>query len=152
MADAAAAGKEKVKMVTLRSSDGKEFELSEAGAMESQTIKHMIEDGWADNVIPLPNVSSKILSMVTEFCRRHVAARAADAEDSKASSKPKKAAADDLKTFHAEFVSVDQATLFDLILVRPFPSALLPVPISISVVDSMRVDGVIIKALLGYWD
>jgi hypothetical protein len=88
--------------------------------------------------------------MVTEFCTRHVAARAADAEDSKASSKPKKAAADDLKTFHAEFVSVDQATLFDLILVRPFPSALLPVPISISVVDSMRMDGVIIKALLGY--
>jgi hypothetical protein len=103
--------------------------MSEAEAMESQTIKHMIEDGCADNVIPLPNVSSKILSMVIDFCRRHVRARA---EDGKASSEPKKVAADDLKTFHAEFVIVDQATLFDLILVRPFPLCAPPcLPISI---------------------
>jgi S-phase kinase-associated protein 1 len=119
-AAAAAAGKEKVKMLTLRSSDGHEYEVSEAEAMESQTIKHMIEEGCADNGIPLPNVSSKILSKVVEFCRRHVKARAADAEDGEVSSKPKNVV-DDLKSFDAEFVKVDQATLFDLILVSAPP-------------------------------
>ena len=40
--------------------------------MESQMIKHMIEDHCADNGIPLPNVSSKILSKVTKYCKKHV--------------------------------------------------------------------------------
>ncbi|KAG2698294.1 hypothetical protein I3760_07G144700 [Carya illinoinensis] len=73
--------------ITLKSSDGETFEVDEAVALESQTIKHMIEDDCADNGIPLPNVTSKILSKV-----------------------------EDLKTWDAEFVRVDQATLFDLIL------------------------------------
>ena len=42
------------KMVTLKSSDGQEFDVEEAVAMESQTIRHMIEDDCADNGIPLP--------------------------------------------------------------------------------------------------
>ncbi|MCP6508470.1 hypothetical protein NL478_27275, partial [Klebsiella pneumoniae] len=56
------------KMITLKSSDGEEFEVEEAVAMESQTIRHMIEDDCADNGIPLPNVNSKILSKVIEYC------------------------------------------------------------------------------------
>ena len=40
-------------------------------AMESQTIKHTIEDGCANNEIPLPNVSSGILSWVIEYCKKH---------------------------------------------------------------------------------
>ena len=96
--------------ITLKSSDGEAFEVDEAVALESQTIKHMIEDDCADSGIPLPNVTSKILAKVIEYCKKHV--EAANAEE-----KPNE---DDLKAWDAEFVKVDQATLFDLILVSSF--------------------------------
>lgn len=95
------------KMILLKSADGETFEVMEAVALESQTIKHMIEDDCADTVIPLPNVTSKILAKVIEYCRRHVDAAKSD----------DKVNEDDLKAFDAEFVKVDQSTLFDLILV-----------------------------------
>ncbi|GKD41457.1 S-phase kinase-associated protein 1, partial [Tanacetum coccineum] len=50
------------KKIVLKSSDDETFELDETVALESQTIKHMIEDDCADSVIPLPNVTGKILS------------------------------------------------------------------------------------------
>ncbi|GMI91346.1 ARABIDOPSIS SKP1 HOMOLOGUE 1, UFO INTERACTING PROTEIN 1, S phase kinase-associated protein 1 [Hibiscus trionum] len=89
------------RIITLRSSDGENFEVEEAVALESQTIKHMIEDDCVDNGIPLPNVTSKILSKVIEYCKKHVDAPNSD---------------DELKSWDADFVKVDQATLFDLIL------------------------------------
>ncbi|CAI0547370.1 unnamed protein product [Linum tenue] len=60
----------------------------------------MIEDDCADNGIPLPNVTAKILAMVIEYCKKH--------HDS-----PKHEA---MKTWDKKFVKVDQDTLFDLIL------------------------------------
>ncbi|KAM3196728.1 hypothetical protein ACQJBY_072436 [Aegilops geniculata] len=119
MAAAGDAGEKK--MVTLKSSDGEEFEVEEAVAMESQTIRHMIEDDCADNGIPLPNVTSKILSKVIEYCNKHVQAKPADAAPAGAAA-PDAAAppAEDLKNWDAEFVKVDQATLFDLILAANF--------------------------------
>lgn len=93
----------------MKSSDGETFDVDEAVAVESQTIKHMIEDDCADNGIPLPNVSSKILSKVIEYCKKHVELQKAVADD--------KTAEDDLKAWDADFAKVDQATLFDLILV-----------------------------------
>ncbi|XP_042437942.1 SKP1-like protein 1B [Zingiber officinale] len=102
------------RMITLRSSDGEVFEVEEAVAMESQTIKHMIEDDCADNGIPLPNVSCRILAKVVEYCKKHV-----DAAASKSSSEDAAGSGisdEDLKSWDAEFVKVDQATLFDLIL------------------------------------
>lgn len=95
------------KHVMLKSSDGETFEVDENVAMLSHTIKHMIEDGCADTSIPLPNVTSKILSKVIEYCKKHVETPNSD----------EKVADEDLKTFDAEFVKVDQSTLFDLILV-----------------------------------
>ncbi|KAK9270902.1 hypothetical protein L1049_026488 [Liquidambar formosana] len=93
--------------ITLKSSDGETFDVDEAVALESQTIKHMIEDDCADNGIPLPNVTSKILSKVIEYCKKHVEAPKSD----------ERACVDeDLKAWDTEFVKVDQATLFDLIL------------------------------------
>jgi len=92
--------------ITLKSSDGEAFEVDEAVALESQTIKHMIEDDCADSGIPLPNVTSKILAKVIEYCKKHVDAVSADEKPSE----------DELKAWDAEFVKVDQATLFDLIL------------------------------------
>ncbi|KAG8089795.1 hypothetical protein GUJ93_ZPchr0011g27740 [Zizania palustris] len=107
------------KMITLKSSDGEEFEVEEAVAMESQTIRHMIEDDCADNGIPLPNVNSKILSKVIEYCNKHVhaaASKAANTSDDAASAAAPPPSGEDLKNWDADFVKVDQATLFDLIL------------------------------------
>lgn len=104
------------KMIVLKSSDGETFEVEEAVALESQTIKHMIEDNCADTSIPLPNVTSKILAKVIEYCKRHVDAAAKASADATTTDK---VAEDDLKAFDAEFVKVDQGTLFDLILVSP---------------------------------
>nr|GEZ67954.1 SKP1-like protein 1A [Tanacetum cinerariifolium] len=42
------------KVIILKSSDGETFKLDEMVALESQTIKHMIEDECADTIIPLP--------------------------------------------------------------------------------------------------
>ncbi|KAF3963018.1 hypothetical protein ACB098_02G206200 [Castanea mollissima] len=94
------------KKITLKSSDGEAFEVEEAVALESQTIKHMIEDDCADNGIPLPNVTSKILAKVIEYCKKHVESTSSDERTSD----------EDLKAWDTEFVRVDQATLFDLIL------------------------------------
>ncbi|XAR73745.1 hypothetical protein NMG60_11007816 [Bertholletia excelsa] len=94
------------KKITLKSSDGEAFEVEEIVALESQTIKHMVEDDCVDSVIPLPNVTSKILAKVVEYCKKHV--EAAKSED--------RSGNEDLKAWDAEFVKVDQPTLFDLIL------------------------------------
>ncbi|OAY65218.1 SKP1-like protein 1B, partial [Ananas comosus] len=126
---ASAAATTTKKMITLKSSDGEEFEVEEAVAMESQTIRHMIEDDCAENGIPLPNVTSKILSKVIEYCKKHVDAAAKPSDEAGAAAAAAAAAAagggggkasavpeDDLKAWDAEFVKVDQTTLFDLIL------------------------------------
>ncbi len=90
------------------SSDGKTFEVEESVAMESQTIKHMIEDDCAQSVIPLPNVKSETLARVIEYCKNHVHSSESKSEsDSKA-----------LQTWDAEFINVDQNILFELIMVR----------------------------------
>mmetsp|Transcript_30083 Transcript_30083/g.66645 ORF Transcript_30083/g.66645 Transcript_30083/m.66645 type:complete len:157 (+) Transcript_30083:173-643(+) len=95
--------------VRLTSSDSQTFEVDEEVALESQTIKNMIEDTGSEDAIPLPNVSGKILARVIEYCKYHVDA------NKKLGDKPMKSE-DDVKTWDAEFVKVDQATLFDLIL------------------------------------
>jgi S-phase kinase-associated protein 1 len=97
------------KKITLKSSDDETFEVSEMVALESQTIKHMIEDDCADNAIPVQNVTGKILALVIEYCKKHVEVAAAASSDEKPSE-------DDLKKWDAEFVKVDNDTLFDLIL------------------------------------
>nr|ALA48969.1 S-phase kinase-associated protein 1 [Oryza minuta] len=109
-----AAAEGEKKMITLKSSDGEEFEVEEAVAMKSQTIRHMIEDDCADSGIPLPNVNSKILSKVIEYCNKHV--HASTSADDATSTANNSTSADDLKNWDADFVKVDQATLFDLIL------------------------------------
>ncbi|KAH7332141.1 hypothetical protein KP509_20G070500 [Ceratopteris richardii] len=74
--------------VKLKSADDELFEVEEIVALESRTIKDIVEDIGTDCVIPLLNVSSQILSKTIKYCRYHA----------------------------LEFLEVDQATLFDLIL------------------------------------
>lgn len=102
--------------ITLKSSDGKTFEVYEDVALESQTIKHMIKkNSGSDNEIVILNVKGKILAKVIEYCKKHVEARW-EAEFVKVDRKVKKHV-DDLKAWDTEFMKqVDQDTLNDLLL------------------------------------
>ncbi|KAJ4829005.1 hypothetical protein Tsubulata_050511 [Turnera subulata] len=93
------------KMITLLSSDGEEFVVEEAVALQSQTIKHMIQDGRANQSIPLPNVTGKTLSKVVEYCKKHTSDESKEIE---------------LGAWDAEFTKVDQNTLFDVLLASKY--------------------------------
>uniref|UniRef100_A0A0D9VAX0 SKP1-like protein n=1 Tax=Leersia perrieri TaxID=77586 RepID=A0A0D9VAX0_9ORYZ len=98
----AAADGEGGKMITLISSERERFQVSEAAASLSKTVANMIEDGCADDGVPLINVSSAVLAKVLEYCNQHA---------TKASDEAEK-----LESFDAKFIDVDRTTLFDLIL------------------------------------
>ncbi|KAH7332158.1 hypothetical protein KP509_20G072200 [Ceratopteris richardii] len=91
--------------VKLKSADGELFEVEEIVAFESQTIKDIVEDTGTDSVIPLFNVSAKII----KYCRFHALEVRKDRDDKPALSEK------DVEVWHAQFLEVDQATLFDLI-------------------------------------
>ncbi|KAL4616231.1 hypothetical protein ACB092_07G183900 [Castanea dentata] len=95
-----------VKKVTLKSSDGEIFEVEETVAMESQTIKGLIEDDCANNAIPLPNVTSHILSLVIQYCKEHTSS--SESKSSKSN--------EELKAWDTQFIDVDLNVLFDLIM------------------------------------
>ncbi|ONI22135.1 hypothetical protein PRUPE_2G109400, partial [Prunus persica] len=80
-----------MKKITLKSDDGETFEVEEAVAMQSQTIKHMVEDDCANE-------------KVIEYCKKH------HEEDVNGENKV------DIKNWDTGFMKVDQSTLFDLIL------------------------------------
>ncbi|KAF3774360.1 SKP1-like protein 1A [Nymphaea thermarum] len=114
--------KEKGKTVTVKSSDNEVLEVEEAVAKESQTIRQMIEDGCADSGIILPNVANKILAKVIEYCKMHGDAQKTGDD---------KIQEEELKAWDAEFVKVDQAMLFNLILVFSSAISLFFIPSSI---------------------
>ncbi|KAF6168998.1 hypothetical protein GIB67_038495 [Kingdonia uniflora] len=87
--------------IILKSSEHEEFEVDEVVALESETIKHLIEDNCANNPVPLPNVSTTILLKVIEYCKKH---------------KSDSGEEEEIKNWDKEFVKLDQAVLFDLIL------------------------------------
>ncbi|KAK9283094.1 hypothetical protein L1049_011324 [Liquidambar formosana] len=91
----------KLKMLKLKASHGEVFEVEEYIAVQSKTIKNMVEDGCADTTIPVVNVDGKTLASVMEWCKIHA---------------DEKATADDLKKWDAEFAEKDQAELYDLIM------------------------------------
>jgi S-phase kinase-associated protein 1 len=67
---AAAAGK----MITLASSEGQLFRMSEAAARLSVVLADMIDNGCASGNIPLPNVDDRALAMVIKYCDKHAGA------------------------------------------------------------------------------
>ncbi|KAK9163612.1 hypothetical protein Syun_004514 [Stephania yunnanensis] len=95
------------KKITLLSSDREQFIVDEVVAIQSETIKNLIEDTVVDeDGIPLPVVHSRILAQVTEYLKKH------------ANYKPDNdAAKEELKNWDVNFLSkLDNKTLFDLIL------------------------------------
>ena len=98
------------KTIKLLSSDDKEFIVADAVAKKSVTIKNMLEDiGDDPNSIPLPNVNGKILDLVIKYIEHH----ANDAEPTETKDEKNTS---DISGWDADFIKIDQATLFELIL------------------------------------
>jgi S-phase kinase-associated protein 1 len=90
--------------VTLVSSEGQRFVVDERVALQSATVRNIVEDTGADDPIPLLTVSAGTLAKVIEYATFH------DDAASELGSETVVAAWD------AEFVQVDRRTLFNLIL------------------------------------
>lgn len=84
--------------ISLLSSDGHSFVVGDEIANHAVTLRNLIDDTGMSESIPLPNVSSSVLALVIEFCQSRDLPEA------------------HRESFDANFVRVDQAVLFDLIL------------------------------------
>ncbi|XP_060193530.1 SKP1-like protein 1B [Lycium barbarum] len=89
-------------LLTLKTSDGEEFELDEAIAVKSQAIKNMVEDDCVSNAIPLPNVDSKTMTKVIEYWKKH--------------SEEEGVSKDQLNHFDKNFLNVHHSVLYDILL------------------------------------
>ncbi|XP_070184834.1 S-phase kinase-associated protein 1-like [Littorina saxatilis] len=100
----------------LQSSDGEMFEVDVEIAKQSVTIKTMLEDLGMDDdeeeAVPLPNVNAAILKKVIQWCTYHK-----DDPPPPEDDENKEKRTDDICSWDAEFLKVDQGTLFELILV-----------------------------------
>jgi len=101
--------------IRLQSSDGEVFPVDIKVAQCSITIKQMLEDlGVEENdeeVVPLPNVTAAILKKVVTWATHHQDDPVPTDDDD---NKDKRT--DDISSWDADFLKVDQGTLFELIL------------------------------------
>ncbi|KAJ2783027.1 hypothetical protein H4R18_001928 [Coemansia javaensis] len=100
-------------MIKLQSSDGIDFEVAEAIAKQSVLITNLLEDlGETGEAIPLPNVSSKVLEKVIEYCTQHQhdPPLVVDEYD----DVPRRS--DDMDPWDEAFMKLDQDMLFEILL------------------------------------
>ncbi|KAH8249863.1 hypothetical protein KR038_002674, partial [Drosophila bunnanda] len=101
--------------IKLQSSDDEIFDTDIQIAKCSGTIKTMLEDcGMEDDenaVVPLPNVNSTILRKVLTWAHYHK-----DDPQPTEDDESKEKRTDDIISWDADFLKVDQGTLFELIL------------------------------------
>jgi S-phase kinase-associated protein 1 len=102
-------------LIKLQSSDGENFHVDTDIAKQSVTIRTMLEDlgneDEEDEVVPLPNVNAAILRKVINWCTYH---KDDPAQPEEEENKEKRS--DDISSWDADFLKVDQGTLFELIL------------------------------------
>lgn len=101
-----------IKVVT---SDGVEHIISEATAEKCQTIKTMIDDGngfdESDEPLPLPSISSEVLSWIESYCDEH------KNEDVPTEEQLEETKRDEITGWDSEFINgLQQHQLFDLIM------------------------------------
>lgn len=93
-----------IEYVKLKSKQEDLFEVEKAVAFRSVTIKNMVEDTGMDICVPVPMVESKTLVKVIEYLKCH---HKADEETMSEGER---------QQWDKDFVKVDDATLFNLIL------------------------------------
>jgi len=101
--------------IKLQSSDGEVFDVDVEVAKASVVIKTMLEDLGMDEgeeeVVPLPNVNAAILRKVLQWAQHHK-----DDPPQPEDDENKQKRTDDISSWDADFLKVDQGTLFELIL------------------------------------
>lgn len=100
----------KTKTIVVKTSDDQTVEIDEVIALQFETLKEIINNAngeFPESVIPLPNVTSKILPKVILFCQRRAATVATGGDSSDYAFYPEL----------TEELKGDQETLFDLIQV-----------------------------------
>ncbi|XP_016441372.1 SKP1-like protein 11 [Nicotiana tabacum] len=90
------------KLLTLKTSDGAEFQIEEAVAVRSQLIKNMAE---AEGAIHLPNVRSDTMIKVIEYWKKH---------------SEKGISEDELNNFDKNLVKLHHSDLFELVVAANF--------------------------------
>ncbi|KAH8269861.1 hypothetical protein KR018_008140, partial [Drosophila ironensis] len=101
-------------IIRLESSDKEIFDTDQEIAKCSETIRTVLEDlgDESDNsVLPLPKVNSMILKKVLLWATHHKDDPQVAEEDENNESRT-----DDISSWDADFLNVDQGTLFELIL------------------------------------
>ena len=102
----------KVKLLT---SDEKVHEVPREVACMSATIKNILEDVEdSDTPVPLPNITSKTLEKVIEYCDYH---HSHPEEFTEEKGRPEPTF---VYPWDAEFCKTDNATIFELILAANF--------------------------------
>ena len=99
-----------LKKIALKTSEGEIFKVNEALLNVSSTIKLLIDEKGIENAIPLPDISSKILSKIIEYLKMHAEF---DAAASMTSMSDKKS----IEAWDTEFMKVEMDTLYKLVLV-----------------------------------
>lgn len=99
--------------ITLRSSDKQTFEVPHEVACMSETIAQMVGDTEGADMVPVPNVLGVTMSKVLEYCDKHVDSHKelTDLDDTARRKKEQ-----DLAAWDMEFISVDEAVLYHLLL------------------------------------
>jgi len=101
--------------IKLRSSDGEVFPVDYDVAKVSMTLKTMVENlGLEEDdeeIVPLPNINSEILKKVIEWATYHK-----DDPPLPEDYETLEKRTDDICAWDAEFLTLEQSTLFELIL------------------------------------
>ena len=101
--------------ITLQSSDGELFPIDIEVARKSITIKTMLDDlGMDENdeeAVPLPNVNAAILKLVIQWATYHKDDPQPNDDDNTNTAENI-----NISDWDASFLSVDQGTLYELIL------------------------------------
>jgi len=102
-------------LIKLQSSDGEVFPVDVEIAKQSVTIRQMLDDlgmeEEEEESVPLPNVNAAILKKVITWATHHKDDPPLPEDDEN-----KEKRTDDISSWDAEFLKVDQGTLFELIL------------------------------------
>ena len=103
----------KDEMIELISKDNLTLKVPKQFILMSQLIKDMLEEDDEDEEvkIPIPNVDSKALAKVIEYCKEHYNNRAHEIE------KPLKGNLEDvISSWDNEFLNVEQSLLIELVM------------------------------------